>query len=359
MISKYKIFPKKILYIIYLFLSLNIFFFSTIKVEGKAFEINNIEVSKPFVINFNKNSVIDEGFRKAFLELISLIVSSSDQKKINLLKLNEIKGMIETFSIKEEKFVDEIYFVSLGVSFNKKKVFDYLERKNIFPSIPIKKKVLFIPIIIDENKIELLLFSENQIFDKWNSSSQNFYLLEYILPTEDLEDMNIIKKNYENIEQYKFDEIINRYNLENSIIAIFYKNDNEIRVLSRINISNNVLLKNQKFSGLNLDDKLQTKKIIDNLKIVYEDYWKNFNKINTSIRLTINIKVENSDNNKISNFEKVLNKLDLIYDFSILKFDNDYIHYQVIFNGTPNNFLKTMGNNNYKFDTQNKVWLLK
>ena len=358
MTSKNKI-SKRILYIFYLFLSLNIFLFSTNKVEGKAFEINNIEISKPFEINFNKNSVIDEGFIKAFSELISLIVSSSDQKKINLLKLNEIKGMIETFSIREEKFVDETYFVSLGVSFNKKKVFDFLEKKNIFPSIPIRKKILFIPVIIDENKKELLLFSDNEFFDKWNSSIKNFYLLEYILPTEDLEDINIIKKNYENIEKYEFNEIINKYNLANSIIAIFYKNEKEVRVLSRINISNNIVLKNQKFEGLNLDNKSQTKKIIDDLKIVYEDYWKNFNKINTSIRLDINIKVENSDNYKISNFEKVLNQLDLIYDFSIMKFDNDYIYYQVIFNGTPNNFLKTMSSNDYKFDTQNRIWILK
>ncbi len=358
MTSKNKI-SKRILYIFYLFLSLNIFLFSTNKVEGKAFEINNIEISKPFEINFNKNSVIDEGFIKAFSELISLIVSSSDQKKINLLKLNEIKGMIETFSIKEEKFVDETYFVSLGVSFNKKKVFDFLEKKNVFPSIPIRKKILFIPVIIDENKKELLLFSDNEIFDKWNSSIKNFYLLEYILPTEDLEDINIIKKNYENIEKYEFNEIINKYNLANSIIAIFYKNEKEVRVLSRINISNNIVLKNQKFEGLNLDNKSQTKKIIDDLKIVYEDYWKNFNKINTSIRLDINIKVENSNNYKISNFEKVLNQLDLIYDFSIMKFDNDYIYYQVIFNGTPNNFLKTMSSNDYKFDTQNRIWILK
>ena len=205
----------------------------------------------------------------------------------------------------------------------------------------------------------MLLFSDNEIFDKWNSSIKNFYLLEYILPTEDLEDINIIKKNYENIEKYEFNEIINKYNLANSIIAIFYKNEKEVRVLSRINISNNIVLKNQKFEGLNLDNKSQTKKIIDDLKIVYEDYWKNFNKINTSIRLDINIKVENSDNYKISNFEKVLNQLDLIYDFSIMKFDNDYIYYQVIFNGTPNNFLKTMSSNDYKFDTQNRIWILK
>ena len=123
MISNYKIFQLKILYIFFGFLSLNIFFFSTTKVEAKAFDINNIEISKPFEMNFNKNKVIDEGFKEAFLKLISLILNSSDRNKINQTKLNEIKGMIETFSIKEEKFIDEIYYVNLGVSFNKKKSF--------------------------------------------------------------------------------------------------------------------------------------------------------------------------------------------------------------------------------------------
>ena len=76
------IYYTKNLYNFFLFLSLTLFFFSTAKVQVKAFDINNVEISKPFEINFNKNKVIDEGFRKAFDELIYLIVNSSDQKKI-------------------------------------------------------------------------------------------------------------------------------------------------------------------------------------------------------------------------------------------------------------------------------------
>ena len=60
----------KNLYNFFLFLSLIIFFFSTDKVQGKPFDINNIEISRPFEINFDKNEVIDEGFEKAFSELI-------------------------------------------------------------------------------------------------------------------------------------------------------------------------------------------------------------------------------------------------------------------------------------------------
>ena len=359
MINKYKNFNLKFLYIFFVFLSLNIFFFSTTKVEGKAFKIDNIEISQPFEINFDKRKVIDKGFRKAFSELILLIINSSDQNKIKLTKLNEIKGMIDTFSINQEKFIDEIYYVKLGVTFNKKKVFNFLENKNIFPSIPMKKKILFIPIVIDENKRDLLVFSNNKIYEDWNSVQETFHLIDYILPTEDLEDLNLIKSKFEFIEKYDFKEITTKYSLKDSIIALVFKNEKEIRILSRILISKNEILKNLSFSNIDIEDKEGIEEIIKNLKIVYEDYWKNFNQINTSIKLALNVKIISSNTSKISNFEKILNETDLIYDYYISKFDKDFIYYKVIFNGTPSNFLKSMDEENYKFDTQNKIWILK
>ena len=359
MITKYKIFHLKSLYIFFVILSLTIFFFSTTKVYGKAFDINNIEISKPFEIDFDKKKVIDEGFKKAFLELILSIVNSSDQKKINKTKLNEIKGMIDTFSIKEEKFVNEIYYVNLDVTFNKKKVFRYLKKNNIFPSMPVTKNILFFPIIINENKKELLLFSNNKIFDEWNDVSKSFHLIKYILPAEDLEDLNLIKNSYELIEEYDFKEITKKYNLKDSIIALIFKNEKELRVLTRITISDNVILKNRSFSDIDLNNKEHRVNIINNLKVIYEDYWKNLNQINTSIKLILNLKIDNSDNFKTSSFEKILGETDLIYDFFITKFDKDFIHYQITFNGTPNKFLKSMSQNNYNFDTQNKIWVLK
>ena len=48
------------------------------------------------------------------------ITNSTDQQKVNKIKLNELKEMVESFSIKEEKFINETYYVSLDVSFNKK-----------------------------------------------------------------------------------------------------------------------------------------------------------------------------------------------------------------------------------------------
>ena len=113
----------KHLYIFFSTLALIIFFFSTEVVKAKSFEINDIEIAQPFEISFDKNKVIDLGFKKAFFELIYSLIKSSEFEKIDNIRLNEIKGMVETFSIKEERFIDQKYYVNLGRSFNKKKNF--------------------------------------------------------------------------------------------------------------------------------------------------------------------------------------------------------------------------------------------
>ena len=62
---------------------------------------------------------------------MSKLVQSKNLTNIENVKLNEIKSMIETFTIKEEKFVNKTYNLKLGVSFNKKNL-EYLDRKKNF-----------------------------------------------------------------------------------------------------------------------------------------------------------------------------------------------------------------------------------
>ena len=355
----FKLISFKRLYIHFCFLALLNIFFSTDNSQAKTFSINDIEVSRPFEINFNKNEIIDEGFIRAFDQLVLSVTQTKDQKKLEKTSLSLIKGMIETFSIKEEKFIDGIYYLTLNVAFNKKKIFKLLESNNIFPSLPIKKNIFFIPIIIDENKNEILVFSENYLFNNWNSNIKKHYLLNYILPTEDLEDLNLIKYNSKNLENYDFKEIIKKYNLDDYIIMIIFKNNKEIRVLNKISFNEIVDLKNLKFQNLNLNNDKEINEFIENLKTLYEDYWKSKNEINTSVKLSLTILINNKDNSKISQFEEILTNVDLIYDFYIFKFNNKSNIYKVVFNGSPDYFLKIMKDKNYEFETQNQIWVLK
>ena len=146
--------------------------------------------------------------------------------------------------------------------------------------------------------------------------------------------------------------------MEDSIVSILFKKDNDVRVISRITIKNKVFLKNRLFESMNLNDINQVAKIIQNLRNDYEDYWKNLNLINTSLKLPITIKIKNENKQKIFNFERFIDEQELIYDFSIIKYNKDFIIYDVIFNGTPNIFLEKMQENGFNIDAQNKIWIL-
>ena len=350
---------KKLLYILFLILALNLSFFSTNKLNANTFFIDDIEITEKLENNFNKEILINKGFKKAYIELISKLVQSKDLSKIKDIKLNEIKSMIETFSIKEEKFINKTYNLNLGVSFNKKEILNYLNRKNIFPSQIKEEKFLFIPILLDQSKNDIMVYSDNPMYDYWKLDNRREHLIEYVLPTEDLEDLNLIRKNYLEIENYDFKKIIEKYFIENSIIAVFFKNGDEIKVLSKIKVKNKQVIKSNSFNDIdsNKTDNLNT--LIYNLKLIYEDFWKENNLINTSIKLPIMISLDNKNFELSLKFEETLNMLDLVNSFTVRKFDKDLIFYELIFNGTPQNFINLMEEHDFSLDTQNKIWNLK
>ena len=79
---KLKLIRLNRLYIFFFTYVLLIIFFSTTFLQAKTFKVSNLEISQPFELNFDKNKVIDKGFRAAFLNLISMITTSTDQKTV-------------------------------------------------------------------------------------------------------------------------------------------------------------------------------------------------------------------------------------------------------------------------------------
>ena len=347
---------KLSLYPIIFILALLKIFFSTTFSFAESFDIKNVEISKQFNMSFQRKDALDEGFKIAYNNLILNITKSKDQLKLKDLSLIDIKTMIDNFSIKEEKFIDNIYYVNLDVSFNKKKIFSFLENKNIFPSQPKKKKVLFIPIIIEEEKKNIILFSENKFYQNWLVNNDNQNQLIYLLPTDDLDDIQIIKSKYEYLEDYDFKEIVNKYFLDDYIISLIYKNSPDLRVLSKIKLSDKIILDNKVFRNFTDKDVFN---VIEELKLLYEDYWKRENQINTSIKLPLTIAIDILNEKKIEDFEQTIKKFNLVSSFHVFKLDKINIYYKVIFNGTPQAFILEMKRSGYDLDIKNKIWVLK
>jgi hypothetical protein len=337
-------------YIFFISYVLFIIIFSTTYLSANTFKVSDIEISSPFEVNFSKSLVIDEGFKTSFSNLLSMITTSGDKYKVKNIKIKELKGMIDSFTISDEKFINNEYFAKLETTFNKRKILNFLEKKNIFPSIPIKNKVLLIPILLDTETDSIHLFNDNIFYSKWNDKYKNYHLLDYLLPSEDIEDLNKLQEVSNSIETYDFVNLIKKYDLQDYIILIIHKNKDEIKILSKINYKNSLKINNQKYSKINLYNENDIDIILDDLKNIYEDEWKKNNEINTSIKLPLTISIKSKDYKEIINLEETLANIDLISSFYILNFNNKYIQYKITYNGTPDIFLNDMRKNDLEFD---------
>ena len=110
-----------------------IIIFSTSLLKANTFKVSDIEISSAFDLNFSKSRVIDDGFRESFYNLLSMITTSGDRNKIKNISLKELKSMIDTFTISDEKFINNEYFAKLESSFNKKKNFILFRKKKYIP----------------------------------------------------------------------------------------------------------------------------------------------------------------------------------------------------------------------------------
>ena len=276
-------------YIFFLFFIIFFIKFSTVKASTNTFKVIDLEISKTYDNNFNKEEVIDIAFKKAFEELI-LRITTTDGKQIKkLTNLKTIYSLIESFSIVDEKFIDNKYVSKFEVEFSKKELFRYLEKENIFPSIPKEKTLLLIPILINNEKKQILLFSENPFYTNWNNSKKRYHLLNYILPNEDIEDINFIKKNINNIEDYNFNEIVTKYEINDYVILILFQKQNNFNALIKANLNNKIIISNSKFEW---NENQSIKNIINNLKSEFENQWKKLNVINVSTKLPITLSVD-------------------------------------------------------------------
>ncbi|MDB9820988.1 hypothetical protein OAB92_01470 [Candidatus Pelagibacter sp.] len=321
--------------------------------------MSDIEISSPFELNFKKSSVIDEGFHISFSNLLSMVTTSGDKSKIKNISIKDIKSMIDSFIISDEKFINNEYFAKLETTFNKKKILKFLEKKNVFPSIPIRNKVLLVPILVDTKTNNAYLFNNNIFYDRWNDIKKNYQLLDYLLPSEDLEDLNKLQEMSDSVETYDFMNLITKYDLKDYIISIIFKNEDEVKILSKINLNNSLKIKNQKYYEIDLTDEKDFNMILENVKNLYEDEWKKNNEINTSIKLPLTISINSKDYKKIISLEEALTNNDLISNFYILNFNNKNTQYRIVYNGSPKTFLNNMVNKNFDLSMENNVWIVK
>ena len=163
---------RDLVYILLLILIIIFNKFSTNNLYASTYQIKDVSLNKPYDLNFRKIDVIEKAFKLAFIELVSKITISNNKDKFENIEIEKIRKLIDSFSITEEKFINDRYSAKFEVNFNKKSVQSFMNSRNIFTSIPIEKKIFLLPILLDNNENEVFLFSENDFYNRWDENKK-------------------------------------------------------------------------------------------------------------------------------------------------------------------------------------------
>ncbi len=346
------------LYFFFLLLILIFIKFSTINVFGDNYIVKNINIRERYDINFNKDEVINKGFEKAFKTLISRIVENKDKSLFKETSNSKISSLINNFSITNEKFLNNNYEVDFEVKFDKKKLLSFIRGKNVISSVPKNTDVLFIPILIDSQSNELKYFDQNYFYNNWNKINENFFLLNYSLPDENIENFRLFQRIKNNIENNDLSEITSKYNFKNIFVVIFYRNKSDLKIFSKISFSNLNFNFNSNQYDINYQDNVTLDRIIFDLKNLYEDKWKLINKINTSIIIPIKISIKNNNFDISDKLENILNQSDFVYEYEIEKMNNKEIIYKIVYNSNPDKFINNLKANGINIKSSSDVWYI-
>tara|TARA_S200000501_G_scaffold134763_1_gene127557 strand:- start:295 stop:1371 length:1077 start_codon:yes stop_codon:yes gene_type:complete len=347
------------LYIFFIFLTFNIIEFSTKEALAKTFVVSNIEVEEKYNLNFNKLRVIDRGFEKAFQDISQMTLERKDLAKIKDIPIDDIKKLIENFSILDEKFINQKYKSIMEVEFNRKKLIKFLDSKNITLSLPKKINVFLIPVLVDLENNNFNYLNENIFVKNWENVKKNYFQINYLTPNEDVEDYLIIKNNLQDIENYNFKKILKKYYQENFIIMIIFKRKNNLKFYSKINFDDKFEILSKNFINKNIEDQSDLYSMILDIKNQYEDNWKSINKMNPSTSVPIRLSVESNNIEKSLKLENALGNLDYINSYNIEKFDNKMIIYKVYYSSNPKRFLKDILTYDINIDTSLTNWKIK
>ena len=347
------------LYIFFLFLTFFFAEFSTNNTFAKNFVVSKIEVEMKYNLNFNKTEVIDRGFKKAFKDLLKMLLERKDFEKIKTTSIQDIKKLIENFSILDEKFIDKKYKSTFEVEFNKKKLISFLSSKNVILSLPKNIDVFFLPIFIDTKTKSINFINENIFVENWKDIQKNYFQINYILPNEDVEDYFSIKNNLDNIENYSFEEITKKYDSKNYIILIIFRENRTLKFYSKIKFDDKLIIINENIVDRNINIKSELHALILSIKNNYEDKWKSINKLSPSISVPIRLSIDSNNTQKSLKLESILSNLDFVNDFEIEKFNSREVVYKINYSSSPKRFLKEIISYDIEIDTSSPDWKIK
>ena len=278
LINKLLLKSREYIFIILIATILLLISFSKSFSEENIFTVDNVEVEGKIDLNFSRDKFIDKAFLKSFEELMAKIILSRDLEKIKNIRLDKIKNLINSFQILEERYQTEKYKAVFKISYNDKKVQDFLNKKNISFSHPKEISAVFFPVLFLNG--DLQYFENNYFYNNWTSVKIQNEVINFILPLEELDNISKIKEMRNRIEDLDVGSFVKQYNIRNYIFALMNYDNNKLNVHIKTNFNDNKISKNISYELRDISDKNKLNFILKDLKMQVTDIWKEANIVN-------------------------------------------------------------------------------
>ena len=314
----------------------------TVLSDNNIFNVNNIEISKE--TSKNKEKLISDAFKKAFDELINRLLLEEDYKRISKTNLEQIRKLISYYQIISEDENKENNNLKINVSFDKDKMHDFFYGKNILYSDIINTEVILFPLLKKED--QYFIYTQNYFYENWNEEKSD-NLIQYILTTENIENIQKINSNKDNIYKIEVSDFFKEHETDNVVFAnIEVKKDTaEVFLNTRIEgkkINKNLSIKNKE----NLNKKEFYREIIFEINNIIRDLIKSQNLIDVRTPSFLNVEIKLNKKSNLVEFSNRLNKIDLIDNFYVQKLNKDYVLVKIKYLGKINKIINKLKDQN-------------
>ena len=318
----------------------NIFNVNNIKIDGKIYE--------------KKEKVINQAFKKGYKELINRLLLEKDYQKLSTINLGQIKKLISYYQIvnpdSEEESKNKTEF---NISFDKDNMYEFFYQNKILYSDIINTEIVLLPLFISDK--EYFLYTKNYFYENWNNDTSD-NLIQYTLPVESIESIQIIEKNKDNIYDLNFSDFFKEYDLDNMAFVIIEINKDIGQIFLNTKIAGKKLNKTLSINKANLNQKDFYNKIILETKYKIRNLIKSENLIDVRTPSFLNAEIKLNKKSNLIEFNNRIKGIGLIDNFHVQKLNKDYALVKIKFLGKIDKIINELKDQNINLKMIQGQW---
>lgn len=318
------------------------------------FNVNNILLDKKD--NNSIKELANQAIKQGFQQLIERILLKQDVPKTKGLSLANIRELVTYYNISKNS-EEENNKVNFSVTFDRDKIHDLFYNRQILYSDISQKELYILPVLLKQD--EMYIFSNNYFYKNWNSFEKN-QLIEFILPLENIETIQIITKFKNNLIDLEMNTLFKEYmNKDLAIVLIEKNNSEDEKIYLKARIHDKIISKSIRIKKKDLNHSELNKKIIEITKEEIIDLVKSQNLIDVRTPSFLNVRLDLNKKKNLVWLNSKLKNIDLVENIYVQEFNKDHVKLRIKYLGKLEKIIKQLQNQEINLQLANDQWLIR